>query len=203
VNATEFRAALARRADIAGVPIDDPVADALFRYFALLQRWNKTINLTSLPIDDPTDQALDRLLIEPLTAACQLAPVDGRWFDLGSGGGSPAIPMKLALPALRLTMIESRERKAAFLREVTRELGLSGVDVQTVRFETLQEDASLAGSAGLITLRAVRIDEEVLRLCAILLHKGGQLVLLGFSGSSAGSPLTDFTPTALPWLFVR
>ena len=79
------------------------------------------MNLTALPLDPPTDETFDRLLIEPLAASRQVrADMASVWFDLGSGGGRPAIPLKIARQQLRLTMIESKERKSAFLREAAR-----------------------------------------------------------------------------------
>ena len=54
---------------------------------------------------------------------------DALWFDIGSGGGSPAIPLKLARPTLPLPMVESKTRKAVFLREAVRALGLARREV--------------------------------------------------------------------------
>ncbi len=102
-------------------------------YFRLLTQWNAQINLTSLPLNEPSDAAFDRLLVEPLAAARQIPDASQVWYDLGSGGGSPAIPLKIARPALKLTMIESKERKAAFLREAIRTVGLAGTIVLTER----------------------------------------------------------------------
>ena len=104
----------------------------------LLAQWNARINLTALPLDPPTDETFDRLLVEPLAASRQIPThTPNVWFDLGSGGGSPAIPLKIARPALRLTMIDSKERNGAFLREVIRTLGLADSVVQTARFEEI------------------------------------------------------------------
>jgi 16S rRNA (guanine527-N7)-methyltransferase len=101
-----------------------PHAEArLVTYFDLLFRWNQKINLTSLT---NIDEAIDRLLLEPVAAARELAHSPSI-IDLGSGGGSPAIPLALALSAPRLVMVESRSRKAAFLREAVRELGMNAV----------------------------------------------------------------------------
>src|SRR5215470_11027737 len=112
------RELLEERARAAHIALSPQVATRLERYFELLSHWNRTINLTSLPLEPPTDQSIDRLLIEPLKAVALLAPAVNVWLDLGSGGGSPAIPLQIAYPAPQLFMVESRERKAAFLREV-------------------------------------------------------------------------------------
>jgi len=181
---SEFIDLLRRRAESASIGIDRGIEDPLFRYFELLRRWNRTINLTALPLDPPTDEALDRLLVEPLVVAGHVDSSAVRWFDLGSGGGSPAIPIKLVCRKLKLTMVESRARKAAFLRELVRELDLPNSDVENVRFDSLSERQDLAGTLDLVTARAVRIDAQLVALCSFLLHEGGQLALLGFRGDS-------------------
>ena len=68
------------------------------------------------------DETFDRLLIEPLIASRYLPSTDCSVIDVGSGGGSPAIPLKLAMPGISLRMVESKTRKAAFLREAVRRL---------------------------------------------------------------------------------
>ena len=109
MTSLEFRDRLARRARRAKAPLTIAMLDPLEAYFRLLTQWNHKINLTALPLDAPTDETFDRLLVEPLAAAKQIPTHTASvWLDLGSGGGSPAIPLKIARPALRLTMIESK-----------------------------------------------------------------------------------------------
>lgn len=184
MNSTEFKAALLRRADRAGILVPPEIVEPLFRYFELLARWNQKINLTALPLVKPTDETFERLLIEPLRVAASIDDAPDRWFDLGSGGGSPALPIKIARPALDLTMVESKARKAAFLRDAIRQLAIGSATVWNDRFETLLDRADLEGSVGLVTIRAVRIDSVLLELCQYLLRAGGTLALLGFVGKS-------------------
>lgn len=172
------------RAARARVTVTDPEIDQIERYFGLLARWNRTINLTALRLDPPSDSTVDRLLIEPLAAATWIPDVPGQWMDLGSGGGSPAIPLKIVRPHLTLTMVEARERKAAFLREATRDLALSGVDIVNARFESLKSRSDLMGRYTLVTARAIRIDANILGLARTLLAPGGRLFLLGSHDSS-------------------
>jgi 16S rRNA (guanine527-N7)-methyltransferase len=179
VTSQEFGARLMERARGAAVPIEPEVALRLEQYFRLLAKWNGKINLTALPLTDPTDETFDRLLIEPLVVAHRIDNVRTRWFDLGSGGGSPAIPIKIVRPELRLTMVESRLRKSAFLREAIRVLGLASADVANCRIEELVAQPGIAGSAELVTVRAVKVDREFIALCRQLLANGGTLILLG------------------------
>lgn len=93
--------------------------------------------------------------------------------DIGSGAGFPGLPIKLWAPHISLTLIESNHKKAAFLREVTRALTLTDVNIQTARAETL------AGPAyDVVTLRAVERFESVLLTAAALVAPAGRLALL-------------------------
>src|SRR5205823_10490748 len=163
--------------------------DPLEAYFRLLAQWNATINLTALPLEEPTDETFDRLLVEPLAASKQIAThTPLRWVDLGSGGGSPAIPLKIARPALQLVMIESKERKSAFLREATRVLGLSETLVETTRFEEAASRPEHSGTADLVTVRAVKADEQLFGVAATLLKSDGRLFLFRPSHSASQAP---------------
>ena len=90
-----------RRARKAGASLDTALASSFENYFALLARWNAKINLTAFNLAEPNDEAIDRLLIEPLVAAKHLPPRAGTLIDIGSGNGSPAIPLRLAAPGMR------------------------------------------------------------------------------------------------------
>ena len=150
-------------------------------YFELLQRWNRTINLTSL--SDP-DEAIDRLLLEPVAASAALRSA-ARLIDLGSGGGSPAIPLALAGSASLLVMVESRSRKAAFLREASRELGLTAV-VENARFEDVSLRAKYRESMDIVSIRAVRLDAAAFAAAASFLSPGGRVAL--FETATAAAP---------------
>lgn len=164
------------RAARAGLDLNVGELDQLTRYYLLLERWNRTMNLTSLPLDNCPDRTLDRLIIEPLLSASQLDDTPLHWFDFGSGGGSPAVPLKVMRPNARLTMVEAKGRKGAFLREVVGSLALSSTDVLSSRIEALV-GTGLRGMADLVTVRAVRIDQRLLDSSAAVLRLGGRLIV--------------------------
>jgi len=179
------------QAETAGLTLDLTRVAQFEQYFRLLRHWNRTINLTALPFAGLPDKTLNRLFIEPLQAAQFVDDAPLVWFDLGSGGGSPAIPLKIVRPLLRLTMVESKSRKAAFLREAVRLLALTTTDVLPIRIEELgRSDA--AGQANLLTVRAVRVEEGVLRLAGALLKPEGRLLLFGARSSAPLKKLGDF-----------
>jgi 16S rRNA (guanine527-N7)-methyltransferase len=181
VTSREFRDRVGRRLQKAVVPIPgDLTFVKLEAYFELLARWNAKINLTALPLDKPTDQTFDRLFTEPLAAARHFPSSSKSWYDLGTGGGSPAIPLKIVLGAVRLTMIESKVRKAAFLREVVRTLGFLDAEVENARFEEVVP--SRLRSAEAVTVRAVRSDPTLFKVTSDLLVDAGRLLLFRTDG---------------------
>jgi 16S rRNA (guanine527-N7)-methyltransferase len=166
---TDRRTRLARRAARAGLSPAPELLERLETYLDLLARWNRRINLTALPIDPLTDEAVDRLIVEPLEAAKHVRTTDRVAVDVGSGGGSPAIPLKLAMPHVHMVLVESKVRKAAFLREAVRTLALEGIEVANCRFEAFE-----SAPVPLVTLRAVRLDLNLLMGMSSLLEPGGR-----------------------------
>ena len=188
VTSLEFRDRLGRRARRVGISLTADVMEAVEVYFRLLSKWNAKINLTALPLAQPTEETFDRLLIEPLAAARKVQDRPDRWVDLGSGGGSPAIPIKIIRPALRLTMVESKVRKAAFLRESIRTIGLLDTSVADTRFEEYARRPEMAGSVDLITVRAVRADRVLFGAAARLLDSKGRLLMFCPTPAAIGEP---------------
>jgi 16S rRNA (guanine527-N7)-methyltransferase len=184
----EFRNRLVALALEANVDVPSALIESLAVYFETLSRWNSKINLTSLTLEPPSAETFHRLLLEPLKAVLEVPLGAERWFDIGSGGGSPAIPMKLARPNLILTLVESKTRKAAFLRELIRALGLSNATVLCDRLEDIVSQSEYQNLATLITLRAVRLDDALVRAVRRLAHPHGELWLFYSGAHPALSP---------------
>lgn len=197
MSAREFRDRLRRRARRAGVDLTSGLAESLARYYALLAKWNAKINLTSFRLEPAgQDEAVDRLLIEPVIAARHIAPSASSVIDIGSGGGSPAIPLVLAAPRLHLRMVESKTRKAVFLREALRELDLGRAEVETSRFEELLTRPELHEGVDLLTIRAVRVEPRTLVGLQAFIKPGGQLFLFRGPG---GANVVDAVNPPLSW----
>lgn len=175
----ETRRRVERRLRKAGLEPSPQTVDQLAEYLLLLERWNSRMNLTAL---DRPDDAVDRLLVEPMLAAREIAPGATSLIDIGSGGGSPALPLKVARPDLSLTMVEAKTRKSVFLREVVRHLGLTNCQVETVRFEQLLSRPALLEAMDVLSIRAVRVEVQELRTLQAFLAPGGQ-ILWFLSGS--------------------
>jgi 16S rRNA (guanine527-N7)-methyltransferase len=169
----EWRRRIGRRARRANLEIPaGPLAQHAL-YLALLNAWNARMNLTAL---HDRDEAVDRLVLEPVAASRFLQ--DARsLLDLGSGGGSPAIPLKIQIPHASLTMVESKIRKGAFLREAARRLSLDGVRVESRRFEELLTDVAAHESSDVVSIRAVRIQTATLLAAQAFVRPGGRVAL--------------------------
>ena len=194
----EFRERLRRRAKAVGLAIDPPLVEKLETYYQLLTKWNAKINLTAFRlVPEGEESAIDRLLIEPLIAA-RYVPENARtMLDAGSGGGSPAIPLRLASSQLSLRMVEVKTRKAVFLREAIRALGLRDAEVHNNRFEELLSRSDLHEGLDLVSIRAVRVDTRTLLTLQAFLRPGGKVLL--FRGSGKGE-LEDSPPPPLSWM---
>jgi 16S rRNA (guanine527-N7)-methyltransferase len=165
----------------AGLSVAPKALAQLEAYYRLLARWNRRFNLAGFALDAGAPDAVDRLLVEPVAASRFVGDPGQVWVDLGSGGGSPAIPLRIVRPAAKLVMVESKARKAAFLREVIRALELNGVSVEERRFEEFSSSSAMTGSADLTTVRAVRVDGKLYDTALALLRTGGRLFLFGAS----------------------
>lgn len=153
------------------VALDLPVvlAPRLLDYLALLDRWNQAYNLTA--VRDPrqmlTRHLLDSLAMHPFVANERLA-------DLGTGPGLPGIPLAIAKPGLQVALVESNGKKARFLREAVRHLGLANARVIESRAEAVAEP----GAYDLITARALDRLAGILAVGGHLLAPGGRLLAM-------------------------
>ena len=101
-----------------------------------------------------------------------------RLADVGSGGGLPGLPLKIALPALEVTLIESNRRKAAFLVAAAAQLGLTGVEVIPARAEEAGRDPRLREAFDAVTVRALAHMAVLAELCLPLVRVGGRLLAM-------------------------
>ncbi len=157
------------------------VAVQLEHYLSFLAKWNAKINLTAFNLREPTDEAIDRLLIEPVVAAQHIPARATSVIDIGSGSGSPAIPLRLAVADVRVTMVEAKTRKAVFLLEACRHLGLADAVVETARFEHLLTRPDMHEAFDVLTIRAVRVEAATLVTLQAFLKPGG--LLFWFQGA--------------------
>lgn len=171
-------------AGLAALGLDAGLAEPLARYLALMLRWNATYNLTAIrdPREMVTKHLLDSLAMAPaVRGAATLA-------DLGTGPGLPGIPLAIATPGLRVTLVESAGKKARFMREALRTLGLGNAEVAESRIEALDRPAAYAA----ITARALATLPQILALGGHLLAPDG--VLLAMKGARPDDEIAALPP---------
>lgn len=190
MTSSELLDRIRQRAAAAGVSVPPSLAQTLAAYYAELDRWNRAINLTALPLEAPgTDESVDKLLIEPVAAATCLPQGPCAVLDVGSGGGSPAIPLKLVRPDIELWMVEVRQKKAVFLKQVSRQLGLSGVVIEQAWLDDLSRRLDVSHRFAAATVRAVRFDADLARALTLVLAPAG--MVLYFSAGDVPPPAPE------------
>ena len=131
---------LRNRLSILDIPISRSQSNDFKKYYMELLSWNKKFNLTR--IVDYSDVQI-RHFFDSLTLVQAVKPdllKDGRFLDIGSGPGFPGVPLKIMFPGIKLSLIESTQKKATFLNHIVRTLDLDSVWVYSERSETLAHD---------------------------------------------------------------
>ena len=116
----------------AGLPIDEQKQQKLLAYLMLMQKWNKVHNLTAVRDAD------EMVVLHLLDSLVVLPFIDGKaLLDVGSGAGLPGIPLAICLPDLKVTVIDSNNKKVSFMRQAKAELGIDNLEVLGGRVEEI------------------------------------------------------------------
>ncbi|KRG58714.1 ribosomal RNA small subunit methyltransferase G [Stenotrophomonas koreensis] len=183
---------------LAAMSLPADLAGPLLQYLALLDRWNKTYNLTAIrdPREMVTRHLLDSLAMAPFFSTGTLA-------DLGTGPGLPGIPLAITHPGLQVTLVESNGKKCRFMREAVRKLGLSNARVAESRAEALDEPAAYDN----LTARAMDTLAGIIAVGGHLLRPGGRLLAMKgvvpheeIAALPAGWQVESITPLQVPGL---
>ena len=162
---------LSRGAGELGLVLDSRQLDQFVAYTGLLLGWNRKLNLTR--IVDPKEIAVKHYL-DSLTLPAVTEIPDGSWLiDIGTGAGFPAIPLKIIIPGLRITLVDSVEKKLMFLETVVKELGLIGVELVHGRAEDLGHDQHYREKYDFSVSRAVGKLSMLAELCIPFCQVGG------------------------------
>lgn len=145
------------------------LAARLLEYLALLVRWNGAYNLTA--IRDPRDMLVKHLLD---SLSMHRFVGDERMADLGAGAGLPGIPLAILRPGLQVTLVESAGKKARFMREVQRQMGLDNIEVIEGRAEAVDRP----GGFDCLVARALGTLGMILDIGGHLLTPQGRLLAM-------------------------
>jgi 16S rRNA (guanine527-N7)-methyltransferase len=173
--------------DLEAPTIDQPTEAQLRRFLERLLETNRSFNLTA--ITDPAE-AWDKHVLDSLTLLPDLRElaVGSRVIDVGSGGGLPALPLAIALPALHFTLLEATAKKARFLEETASALGLANVHVVPDRAESYGQGPERERFDA-TTSRAVSRLPVLLELTLPLIRIGG--LSLSIKGEQATTELAE------------
>lgn len=150
-----------------GLGLNASQQSALLAYLALMLKWNRVYNLTAVR----DEQAMIRLhLLDSLSIVPHL---QGKTLaDIGSGGGLPGIPVAIVRPDMRVTLIESNQKKSAFQKQVAIELALSNVQIECARVEHCH------GAYDIVSSRAFADMADFVKWTAHLLAEGGVMAAM-------------------------
>ena len=166
-----------------GLNLDQTVLDKLAAFVVLLHKWNRVYNLTAVrqPRAMVTRHILDSLAVLPFLRA-------GRLLDVGTGAGLPGLPLAIARPDLRVTLLDSNAKKLRFVRQAATELGLGNTDVVQARMQEYQPGQAF----DMVISRAVSSLEELYRQSWHLLAAGGRMLFM--KGTVPEAELKAFAP---------
>jgi 16S rRNA (guanine527-N7)-methyltransferase len=157
-------------------PLDSAMAERFEWYLSLILRWNARVNLTAIRDEEGI---LSRHFVESIACARSLPPSIATLLDFGSGAGFPGIPIALCRPEIAVTLAESQNKKAAFLHEAVRVLGISAT-IHTERAELLTSQFDC------VAMRAVDRMAHAVADASRLVSPGGWLALMTTGSELAG-----------------
>ena len=155
-----------------GLTLPPDATGRLLSYVALLEKWNRTYNLTAIrdPLEMVSHHLLDSLAVVPHLPM----PPQGTLADIGSGGGLPGIALAIARPQWRVSLNDSNQKKAAFLRQAVIELQLGNVQVHEGRVEQWRPAERFA----VVIARAFAELNDFIALCSHLVAPDGVLAAM-------------------------
>jgi 16S rRNA (guanine527-N7)-methyltransferase len=177
MDASERRTRLEALVAAAGLtPLDEKTANRFVDYLSLFVRWNGRLNLSAVRDEEGI---LSRHIIESIAVASELPQGIRTLLDFGSGAGLPGIPIALCRPEIAVTLAESRRKKAAFLQEAVRTLGIRA-GVHSGRAEVLRTVFDC------VVLRAVDKMPKAVAAAVPLVAPAGWLALMTTTGELEG-----------------
>jgi len=179
VNSAEWRKLLQQLAIAADIHLKDEALGLSGKFAAELLEWNAKTNLTA--ITDPAEVAEKHMLDSLIPGKYIQSVLSARGFallDIGSGGGFPGIPLKIFMPEIRVTMVDSVRKKVNFLKYAILALKLDGIDAIHARVEDLARQAGFAGHFDVVISRAFTALDRFVTLAAPFIKPDGVIIAM-------------------------
>lgn len=170
-----------------GVALSEEQMAQFEKYYELLVEWNEKMNLTGIT---EKSQVYEKHFYDSITPAFYYDFTNvGSVIDVGSGAGFPGIPLKICFPSLKLTILDSLNKRLVFLQEVARQLGLKNVEFVHGRAEDAGRDKKYREQFDMATARAVARMNVLTELCIPFVKRGG--VFLVMKGANVEEELNE------------
>lgn len=146
------------------------------QYYDLLVEWNSFMNLTAIT---EWEEVVTKHFVDSLSLIKSIDDVNSKSYsiiDVGTGAGFPGIPLKIAFPNLKITLMDSLNKRVKFLNEVIEKLGLKDIEAVHGRAEELGQNSSYRGKYDLVVSRAVANMTVLSELCLPFAITGGKFI---------------------------
>jgi len=189
INSPEWRDLLSLQTGACHIGLDGMAIDLMVEFVSELILWNKKTNLTA--ITDPV-QVLEKHIIDSLIPG-KFIPANSSVIDIGTGGGFPGIPLKILMPSLPVSLVDSSRRKINFLKYVIRILNLKNISAYQYRVEELSNHPDFAGQFDVVISRAFTSLERSLGLAVSLMKPDG--IIIAMKGKEVQKEIDELKKT--------